>query len=158
MGTHVLAGLRVLVTSYNDATDYVGTKTILYNLGGVPPRYSIYSTLPNKNASKSLDFALIDRDRKRKKYHSSIIMRNYQDWLSILGGADGDGGCFNCPRSSTAGGTTKTSNLLFKADKMNTILKSNGKYRVEPDVKLAIWTRRAESFPRRMLPEEHAKG
>eukprot|EP00579_Thalassiosira_antarctica_P002172 CAMPEP_0201865540 /NCGR_PEP_ID=MMETSP0902-20130614/384_1 /ASSEMBLY_ACC=CAM_ASM_000551 /TAXON_ID=420261 /ORGANISM="Thalassiosira antarctica, Strain CCMP982" /LENGTH=452 /DNA_ID=CAMNT_0048390305 /DNA_START=65 /DNA_END=1423 /DNA_ORIENTATION=+ len=75
-------------------------------------------------------------------------MSNAQDLLSILGGA---GGASNRPSASRAGGvgsttsgTTETSILNFKAGKMNTRLKPNGKYLVEPDSRRGelhiVWT------------------
>eukprot|EP00578_Thalassiosira_sp_NH16_P014887 CAMPEP_0181107008 /NCGR_PEP_ID=MMETSP1071-20121207/16839_1 /TAXON_ID=35127 /ORGANISM="Thalassiosira sp., Strain NH16" /LENGTH=244 /DNA_ID=CAMNT_0023190459 /DNA_START=76 /DNA_END=807 /DNA_ORIENTATION=- len=70
-------------------------------------------------------------------------MSNAQDLLSILGGGAGRPGL-----SSRAGGTTsgaaETSILSFRAGKMNTTLKPNGKYLVEPDARRGelhvVWT------------------
>lgn len=65
-------------------------------------------------------------------------MSNAQDLLSILGG--GAGGASRGGRSGGAGGSAtngavETSILRFKAGKMNTTLRPNGKYLVEPDAR-----------------------
>jgi len=73
-------------------------------------------------------------------------MSNAQDLLSILGGA-GAGGASRGSRGAggaTTGGAAETSILSFKAGKMNTTLKPNGKYLVEPDSRRGelhvVWT------------------
>ena len=72
-----------------------------------------------------------------------IIMSNAQDLLSILGGAS-SGRTPAANRASTTGGATETSILSFKAGKMITTLKPNGKYLVEPDARRGelhvVWT------------------
>ena len=67
-------------------------------------------------------------------------MSNAQDLLSILGGASA-----RAPnRASTTSGSSETSILNFKAGKMITSLKPNGKYLVEPDMRRGelhiVWT------------------
>ena len=62
-------------------------------------------------------------------------MSNAQDLLSILNGASARRNASAAPSSSSSGNPTEKSILSFKAGKMNTTLKSNGKYLVEPDAR-----------------------
>lgn len=77
--------------------------------------------------------------------HSSI-MSNAQDLLSILGGAGANrpSRAAGANGGATTNGSTETSILQFKAGKMNTRLKPNGKYLVEPDARRGemhvVWT------------------
>jgi len=68
-------------------------------------------------------------------------MSNAQDLLSIIGGGGASRGRAG---GATTSGTTETSILNFKAGKMNTTLKPNGKYLVEPDTRRGelhvVWT------------------
>eukprot|EP00571_Detonula_confervacea_P016957 CAMPEP_0172302744 /NCGR_PEP_ID=MMETSP1058-20130122/4404_1 /TAXON_ID=83371 /ORGANISM="Detonula confervacea, Strain CCMP 353" /LENGTH=443 /DNA_ID=CAMNT_0013013337 /DNA_START=45 /DNA_END=1376 /DNA_ORIENTATION=+ len=69
-------------------------------------------------------------------------MSNAQDLLSILGGASA---ASRPPvRATSTSGNTETTILTFKAGKMNTTLKPNGKYLVEPDSRRGelhvVWT------------------
>lgn len=67
-------------------------------------------------------------------------MSNAQDLLTILGGASARAP----PRANTTSGNTEHTIITFKAGKMNTSLKPNGKYLVEPDTRRGelhvVWT------------------
>ena len=62
-------------------------------------------------------------------------MSNAQDLLSILNGASARRNAAAPSASSSSGNPTEKSILSFKAGKMNTTLKPNGKYLVEPDAR-----------------------
>ena len=62
-------------------------------------------------------------------------MSNAQDLLSTLNGASARRNAAAPSASSSGGNPTEKSILSFKAGKMNTTLKPNGKYLVEPDAR-----------------------
>lgn len=78
-------------------------------------------------------------------------MSNAQDLLSILGGAAANRPPPAGGAARSTNGTAETSILHFKAGKMNTTLKPNGKYLVEPDMRRGelhvVWTATPAAAP-----------